>query len=677
MVMSNSTRPRTRTPSAGTTPAAHEAAACYDALDLDAFVDFDQLSAHSPSLSPLTSRVQTASALATTSNTLLPPAVAVTTPSSPHQQQQQQQLSFAAPSHQYDGHQQLTGLPPGAVESTLAFNDGLGLDPLRLHAGFAMSVDDAFFVAERPDDLVGHHPSISSASDFDMDFDPTNPDALTPLFYPEPSPSAAAADEFVDPLALGPQDDGLPPVSSGAAVGRLWPGMHQQQAAMAKAQQQKRQASAARPAARRADKVTDPIVEEKIAKLLGSMRQTSVASSSDGARSPLPEHANHHVGRSRKDEDEMDEDERLLASEEGKKLSSKERRQLRNKVSARAFRSRRKGKPRPHVTLPGWFDPRVPNFVRSEYIGQLEAELTVKTNEANDLKRENRALMEENTRLSDLTRMLLSSSAFSTFLDTLGASELPSAPAVEAEARPALSAAAATSSNRPAPTRKDPNPHVAERQLQTVQADGAAAGATLDPTMDLSALDSTSNGTWGLGNLPAGLWGHNQPQVFTVMEVPDGPAVDSIDFSALSGKSSSSSLLPACLSTLPDGKVEIPEIESSPLVGEPAEPTSDPVLAELEDLDESDPSFALFVDPPQASRPVAATPSGPEEHPYHYKSFEGLASAKTSSVVGLVMPSDHHGHQEGSSEARVEQFQRLCRSVEAAWDRISRMTSHL
>ena len=47
--------------------------------------------------------------------------------------------------------------------------------------------------------------------------------------------------------------------------------------------------------------------------------------------------------RPKKDEEDMDEDERLLASEEGKKLSSKERRQLRNKVSARAFRSRRKG----------------------------------------------------------------------------------------------------------------------------------------------------------------------------------------------------------------------------------------------------------------------------------------------------------------------------------------------
>jgi hypothetical protein len=54
----------------------------------------------------------------------------------------------------------------------------------------------------------------------------------------------------------------------------------------------------------------------------------------------------NHVQRMRKEEEDMDEDERLLASEEGKKLSSKERRQLRNKVSARAFRSRRKGKHR-------------------------------------------------------------------------------------------------------------------------------------------------------------------------------------------------------------------------------------------------------------------------------------------------------------------------------------------
>ncbi|KAG4222024.1 hypothetical protein PC116_g29501 [Phytophthora cactorum] len=68
------------------------------------------------------------------------------------------------------------------------------------------------------------------------------------------------------------------------------------------------------------------------------MRSKAGASPGDSSdNSPLLQ-----LPRPKKEEDEMDEDERLLASEEGKKLSSKERRQLRNKVSARAFRSRRK-----------------------------------------------------------------------------------------------------------------------------------------------------------------------------------------------------------------------------------------------------------------------------------------------------------------------------------------------
>ena len=43
------------------------------------------------------------------------------------------------------------------------------------------------------------------------------------------------------------------------------------------------------------------------------------------------------------EEDTVNEDERLLASEEGKNLSSKDRRRLRNKISAKAHRSRRRG----------------------------------------------------------------------------------------------------------------------------------------------------------------------------------------------------------------------------------------------------------------------------------------------------------------------------------------------
>ncbi|KAK9386652.1 hypothetical protein V1515DRAFT_604356 [Lipomyces mesembrius] len=73
-----------------------------------------------------------------------------------------------------------------------------------------------------------------------------------------------------------------------------------------------------------------------------------------------------------------DDDERLLASEEGKKLSSKERRQLRNKVSARHFRLRRK-----------------------EYITHLEQLVAQKSTEAHGLKSENDRLMLENKRLAD------------------------------------------------------------------------------------------------------------------------------------------------------------------------------------------------------------------------------------------------------------------------------------
>lgn len=85
----------------------------------------------------------------------------------------------------------------------------------------------------------------------------------------------------------------------------------------------------------------DPMVQARISRLLAEMRQRSLSGASDEGEAMQ---SNAAANRFKKDDDEMDEDERLLASEEGKKLSSKQRRQLRNKVSARAFRSRRKGK---------------------------------------------------------------------------------------------------------------------------------------------------------------------------------------------------------------------------------------------------------------------------------------------------------------------------------------------
>ncbi|KAL1582193.1 hypothetical protein WHR41_09185 [Cladosporium halotolerans] len=94
----------------------------------------------------------------------------------------------------------------------------------------------------------------------------------------------------------------------------------------------------------------------------------------------------------------MSEDERFLASEEGKRLSSKERQRLRNKVSARAFRSRKK-----------------------EYISQLESGVALTTQDVINLRRENVALLSENERYRDLIRSLLRQPTFTLSLNNYNA----------------------------------------------------------------------------------------------------------------------------------------------------------------------------------------------------------------------------------------------------------------
>lgn len=312
-------------------------ASCHDPLDsLVDFSEYDKMSYQSPSISPSTSKSQfTGRAVSNTPATL---------PSS-------QDLS--GPSHNYGMYRQQTGIPQGAVASTIAVNQQMGQYQFGENylSGFG-SNDDFVDFGTAPSRNGSFDPSV------DMDFESPKPEPA--FFYPEQSP------EFVNPSAMGVAPTAVLPTQSGN-VGRLWPGMHQQQAALAKAQAQQKQQQAIiqqqranamgaqqprqqsqRP--RGSHPPTDPIVEEKISQLLNSMRQSSVGTDDNESAG-----ANHmaHVQRMRKEEEDMDEDERLLASEEGKKLSSKERRQLRNKVSARAFRSRRKGMlPSPYYTIP-------------------------------------------------------------------------------------------------------------------------------------------------------------------------------------------------------------------------------------------------------------------------------------------------------------------------------------
>jgi hypothetical protein len=285
------------------------------------------------------------------------------------------------------------------------------------------------------------------------------------------------ATDFVNPGAIAPFDtlDSIkpevalvsapPPITTAppmATAGRYYPGIHQQQAVYQQQQiwQQQLQKS------QQAKTALSNSVEESVDKIMNSLRIHKAPSSSARSPSVLP----NIPKLKKKDEDDMDEDERLLASEEGKKLTSKERRQLRNKVSARAFRSRRKG-----------------------YIMDLEEEIRKSKDENTELQSENTRLREENAKISEFTKTLLSSPAFSAYLAaTIESGTISSAP------EPMT-----TTTSNPEPvrpnTRKDVNPNLA----------------------------SVSEDAWPLAynNSP---WATNSSTVFAVLELPEGPNIQDL-----------------------------------------------------------------------------------------------------------------------------------------------------
>lgn len=342
--MATSLQKPTTTPSSSTQ-------SCFDPLDIDRYINYDQNLFPSPSTSPVSSRSKPSAS---------PNTAVATLATSPFPNQQSQQI-FPPPNHQYDAYHQQAGLAPGALANTVAVNqaDHLSFGG-RGQSFLPMPSFDGFYGMSSTDDVLdfgtvpSRNPSVGGA-DMELDFGSPTQDMFM-------QGMGSSSTDFIDPAAIGGQEDSSNVIPAApATVGRVWPGMHQQQAALkAQAQQQSQQQAAAQPARTLAASQprqptrkstgstsrppTDPIVEERISRLLNQMRHSSVASSNDDdAATPTASGSGPHSSRMRKEEEDMDEDEKLLASEEGKKLSSKERRQLRNKVSARAFRSRRKG----------------------------------------------------------------------------------------------------------------------------------------------------------------------------------------------------------------------------------------------------------------------------------------------------------------------------------------------
>ncbi|TQN69509.1 BZIP-type transcription factor MBZ1 [Colletotrichum shisoi] len=560
-----------------------------DSLDslLD-FSEYDNMSYQSPSLSPA----------ATSKNTFTRPSVStVATPTMPSASQ-----PLTGPSHQYDLYKQQTGIVPGALASTLAVNE---VNPhiSGYNSSYGMEYLGAGLSPEN--DLFDFNTSPSQNStglDMDMEFE-SPPDSQ--YFFPNPT---------VNPSAIAGQESPVVP-SQQSTVGRLWPGMHSQ-AALAKAQaqqrqqqqiiqQQQRHQQMSNKPRTKSQQPTDPIVEHKITQLLNSMR----AKPAQEGDSPSPL---MNLPRSKKDEEDMDEDERLLASEEGKKLSSKERRQLRNKVSARAFRSRRK-----------------------EYITQLEAEIANKVSENGDLRVHNRALQDENKRLQDLTRMLLASPSFSNFLDHLStnpqAAPQPAA-AVKVERQP---------EQRQIP--KDINPYANQGQQQQ------QIGMAMVPEQNMDfAMLNIDNDAYNF-----------QPQVFAVLETPDVPVT--IDSNVLSGKSSN---FVGENFESDDEKIDIPAIEAPKSLA-PELPSQAPAETEVfDDEFENDPEFALYHSSPALS---AEGPAEPDKEGFsHIGIFGGVETEKVLARYDLVDASE----EEQNACVAMARVQRLAASLEPVLARL-------
>jgi len=302
----------------------------HDTSDLDRYINYDQSAVPSPSGSP---------ASVSSKSTFVPNVYPNPSSTTYAPIQPSSQPTFAAPSHQYAAYPQNNGLPVGALADIMATNKS-GQPSSRRHQQYYGNPVSASFGISPTEDFEFDFGSNYNASYYDMDVDFSTP--------PQSGLGQPTDGEYVDPSAIGGQE-AIIAAPQPQAPRRAYPGMHQQQAlakAQAEAQQQKEREAAAQKAAalqgHTGRSPADPVVEERITRIINEMRHSSVASSKDEEAATRDQGATARV-RQKKEEDEMDEDERILASEEGKKLSSKERRQLRNKVSARAFRSRRKG----------------------------------------------------------------------------------------------------------------------------------------------------------------------------------------------------------------------------------------------------------------------------------------------------------------------------------------------
>lgn len=273
----------------------------------------------------------------------------------------------------------------------------------------------------------------------------------------------------------------------------------------------------------------------------------------------------------------------------------------------------------------------------AEYISQLESEISGKVTENGELRARNRALAEENKRLSDLTRMLLSSPSFSDLLNQMSTNPAP-IPQSSAQVENQPPAAQQELSRQPP---KDVNPYAAVQQHQQQQ-----IGMAMIPehSVDFSNLS--------LENDPNSF--NLQPRVFS-LSTPE--LTSFVDTSILSGKTSN--FVGEQLHS-EDEKVQMPVMERlDEKVLAPAEPAPRLVDPEFE----SNPEFELY----HSSSSSSATEDA--EDAWQVDVFGGVQPEKVLARYELV---DAAEEEQGALLA-MERVLRMCARLEATRERIEQL----
>ncbi|KAL9052925.1 MAG: hypothetical protein Q9162_005103 [Coniocarpon cinnabarinum] len=532
---------------------------------------------------------------------------------------------YNGPSHNYDQFRQQTGLPSGAISHVHAVNQFSNSSHVR---------PTSFGAA--------HFGGYNSGPGFPVD---SQDSCDGSNFY---LPGDTTDDFAVDPSAIAPD-------SQPTAAFRAWPGMHSQQAKQqAQAQedtQKQRQDEALQSQqslptnfeqtlggrSRSQTEASEQQANEQISRLLNQMRQNSNGSMNDDddGKSNI---GNMSAGHGRKAEEDMDEDERLLASEEGKKLSSKERRQLRNKVSARAFRLRRK-----------------------EHITTLEGEVATKVNECNQLRITNRHLLEQNRQLTQLCKAMLGHPGFNTFMEDM--SNDPSLlQAFPPQSQPSSTSNSQNTQPQQGPVKQEqastassaPQQQAQQStQTQQQQQNDVQVGVTMIPETNLD---------FSMLNLGANHWNnYQQPQIYAVHELPTGPSAEEIMRKPLSGKEDDKTIIEPAKSILEASAKDLPTLDQT------TSSTSTQGSSENVDDIKDDPRFALYIDQPTTS-------NGCEEKP----ELEAVLGRLEHSLC--TKPDNYfsvHVRTQLHDDEDVRRVNRLFERVEPLLQRVGRATRHL